>query len=88
MVSGSGRVTQLRLGSIKTTGRELRRALGLSSTAFTIKISKDTVTVTTKGYGHGVGMSQYGAEAMAENGAGFREILLHYYTGAELSSIY
>ena len=86
--SGSGRVTQLRLGSIKTTGRELRRALGLSSTAFTIKISKDTVTVTTKGYGHGVGMSQYGAEAMAENGAGFREILLHYYTGAELSSIY
>ena len=88
ILSGSGRVTQLRLGSIKTTGRELRRALGLSSTAFTIKISKDTVTVTTKGYGHGVGMSQYGAEAMAENGAGFREILLHYYTGAELSSIY
>lgn len=85
--SESGRVTRLQLGSKTVTGRELRRALGLNSTAFTIEISPERVVVSTRGYGHGVGMSQYGAEAMAQHGADYKEILLHYYTGAEIETI-
>ena len=83
----SGRVTRLQLGSKTVTGRELRQALGLNSTAFTIEISPERVVVSTRGYGHGVGMSQYGAEAMAQRGADYKEILLHYYTGAEIETI-
>ena len=85
--SESGRVTKLQLGGKTVTGRELRRALGLNSTAFTIEISPERVVVSTRGYGHGVGMSQYGAEAMAQRGADYKEILLHYYTGAEIETI-
>ena len=66
------------------TGTELRSKLGLRSTAFTLEVKGETVTVTTRGFGHRVGMSQYGAQAMAEGGSGFEEILCHYYTGAEL----
>ena len=85
--SESGRVTKLQLGGKTVTGRELRRALGLNSTAFAIEISPERVVVSTRGYGHGVGMSQYGAEAMAQRGADYKEILLHYYTGAEIETI-
>ena len=80
-------MTKLQLGSKTVTGRELRRALGLNSTAFTIEILPERVVVSTRGYGHGVGMSQYGAEAMAQRGADYKEILLHYYTGAEIETI-
>ena len=66
------------------TGTGLRSKLGLRSTAFEVSVSGRTVTVTTRGFGHRVGMSQYGAQAMAEGGSGFEEILAHYYTGAEL----
>lgn len=65
-------------------GTELRKMLGLRSTAFVITIVSDTVTITTKGYGHRVGMSQYGADAMAVNGKTYPEILLHYYKDAKL----
>lgn len=66
------------------SGVELRKLLGLRSTSFLISAVGDTVTITTKGFGHRVGMSQYGADAMAANGASFQEILLHYYQGVEL----
>ena len=65
-------------------GTELRSLLGLRSTAFVISIVDDTVSVTTKGHGHRVGMSQYGAEAMARRGNNYDAILLHYYQGANL----
>ena len=68
----------------KFSGTELRSKLGLRSTALEISVDGGTITVTTRGFGHRVGMSQYGAQAMAEGGSGFREILAHYYTGAEL----
>ena len=77
-------MTRLQLGGKTVTGRELRQALGLNSTAFTIEISPERVVVSTR---HGVGMSQYGAEAMAQHGADYKEILLHYYTGADIESI-
>lgn len=66
------------------TGTQLRAKLGLRSTAFEVAVSGQTITVTTRGFGHRVGMSQYGAQAMAESGSSFEEILAHYYTGAEL----
>ena len=67
-------------------GTELRRLLGLRSTAFVITAIGDTVTITTKGFGHRVGMSQYGADAMAVQGSSYQEILAHYYQGTELVS--
>ena len=66
------------------TGPRLRSALGLRSTAFSVSVDGKTITVTTRGFGHRVGMSQYGAQAMARTGSSCAEILAHYYTGAEL----
>ncbi len=79
-----GRVQELRLGGATVSGRELRKLLELNSANFTISIGEE-VTIRTLGYGHGVGMSQYGARAMALSGKGYEEILRHYYTGAELA---
>ena len=80
----SGRVESVQVGAKTVTGKTLRTALSLDSANFTIHISKDGVTVTTKGYGHGVGMSQLGANAMAAKGADYGELLRHYYTGVEI----
>ena len=66
------------------SGTQLRSKLGLRSTAFEIKVSGNTITVTTRGFGHRVGMSQCGAQAMAKTGSSYADILVHYYTGAEL----
>ena len=66
------------------SGTRLRSALGLRSTAFSVSVDGKTITVTTRGFGHRVGMSQYGAQAMARTGSSCAEILAHYYTGAEL----
>ena len=67
-------------------GTTLRQKLGLRSTSMAISIVGDTVTVTTKGFGHRVGMSQYGADAMAIKGSLYPEILSHYYQGTELEN--
>lgn len=66
------------------TGTQLRSRLGLRSTAFEISVSGKSITVTTRGFGHRVGMSQYGAQAMARAGETCEGILAHYYTGTEL----
>ena len=66
------------------TGVQLRSKLGLRSTAIEIRVSGNTITVTTRGFGHRVGMSQYGAQAMAREGSTCAEILAHYYTGTAL----
>ena len=87
-----GAVTHTAGGGVETmvirgksfTGTQLRSKLGLRSTAFEISVSGSTVTITTRGFGHRVGMSQYGAQAMAQAGSSFSEILAHYYTGTEL----
>lgn len=65
-------------------GTTLRKKLDLYSTAMLMTVVGDGVTITTKGYGHRVGMSQYGANAMAGTGASWEEILLHYYTDTEI----
>lgn len=85
--SESGRITLIRLGGTVRTGLQLRKALDLKSTNAEFEIDGDSVTVTCLGFGHGVGMSQCGANAMAKRGAGFEEILKHYYTGVELENL-
>ena len=84
--SGGGVDTIVICGE-KFRGTEVRKRLGLCSTAFVISVTGSTVTVTTKGYGHRVGMSQYGANAMAESGSDYTQILLHYYQGVDLVSV-
>ncbi len=84
--TAGGGIDAITINGCIFSGTEIRRLLNLRSTAFVISVIGDTVTVTTKGYGHRVGMSQYGAEAMAVQGSTYKEILEHYYPGTELSS--
>lgn len=77
-------VDTIHIGNKEYKGTEIRQLLGLRSTAFSITAIGDTVVITTKGYGHRVGMSQYGADAMAVQGSSYTEILAHYYKGTEL----
>jgi stage II sporulation protein D len=79
-----GSVDTIAIGSQEFTGTQMRQKLGLRSTAFVIAPVGNSVTVTTKGFGHRVGMSQYGAEAMAVQGKTYKEILAHYYPGTTL----
>ena len=69
------------------TGTQLRRLLGLPSTAMTITAEGDNIVVVTKGYGHRVGMSQYGADAMAATGKTYAQILSYYYPGTQLEQL-
>ena len=66
------------------TGTTLRRALGLRSTSFTVQYQSGNFSFTTRGYGHGVGLSQWGTKAMAEQGKSYADILAHYYPGTQL----
>jgi stage II sporulation protein D len=83
-VSRAGRIKQIRIGDRVFSGYTLRTLLGLPSTKMTYRIAGSKVYITTTGYGHGVGMSQYGANAMADAGKDFVEILKHYYQGIEV----
>ena len=83
----SGYVKEIRIDRIVFTGREVREKLNLRSSCFTIKESKDNVVITTKGYGHGVGMSQIGAQAMAEKGKSYKQILSHYYPKTKIEKL-
>lgn len=85
--SDAGYVQQIQIGNQTFTGKEVRETFGLRSANFTISIENDTLFFTTKGYGHGAGMSQYGAEFMAQQGKTYHEILQHYYTGISFSTI-
>lgn len=79
-----GGVETMVIGESLFTGIELRRLLGLRSTAFVMTAVGDHVTITTRGFGHRVGMSQYGAQAMALEGSSYDAILYHYYAGTTL----
>lgn len=82
-----GGVNTMTIGGETYTGTQLRALLGLRSTAFTVLTEDEEITITTRGFGHRVGMSQYGADAMAVTGSGFREILSHYYPGTTLTKL-
>ena len=83
----SGRVNKIKIGEKTYTGTQIRSMLGLRSTDFTIELAEDKVYITTKGYGHGVGMSQHGAHMAANEGYSYIQILKHYYVGVELVHI-
>lgn len=85
--TSSGRVARVRVGQREATGVQFRQALGLRSTRFTWDVEDDHITFHTIGYGHGVGMSQAGAQAMAADGKSYAEILTHYYPGALLQTL-
>lgn len=80
----SGRVESVEIGGAAVTGAELRRAFALRSTAFELEYIDGAFRFTVTGFGHGVGMSQYGANVMAAQGAAYTEILAHYYPGTAL----
>ena len=80
-----GGVDSMVIGGETYRGTTLRSLLGLRSTAFTVQVSGDSITFCTKGYGHRVGMSQYGADAMAAGGSTYEDILTYYYQGTELA---
>ena len=84
--SGGG-IEQILICGQPFSGVELRKSLGLRSTNFFISCVGDNVTITTKGYGHRVGMSQYGADAMAVGGGTYPEILAYYYPGTQIASV-
>ncbi len=83
-LDASGRVASMILGGVSLEGKELRKLFSLRSTAFTLAYGAGVFTFTVTGYGHGVGMSQYGADKMARQGADYTEILAHYYPGTVL----
>lgn len=80
-----GGVAHMEIGGVFYTGTQLRSLLNLRSTAFSLSVTEEIITVTTKGYGHRVGMSQYGADAMAVSGGSYEAILSHYYPGTLLT---
>ena len=90
-----GEITYTRGGGVETmviggksyAGTDLRALLGLRSTAFTVSVSKGNIVITTKGFGHRVGMSQYGAQSMALSGNTYPEILAHYYPGTVIDKV-
>lgn len=85
--SPSGRIITAEIGGITFTGLQVRAMFGLRSSNIHFNQNGEIISVVALGYGHGVGMSQSGAEAMAKNGATYEEILKHYYSDIELSSI-
>ena len=84
VLTASGRVATLDVGGITVKGTELRSLFGLRSASFTVETTQEQVTFQVTGYGHGVGMSQYGANTLARQGKNWKEILAWYYTGVEI----
>lgn len=80
----SGRVEAIKLGGASISGVEFRRLIDIRSANFKVSFSKYSVIVTTEGFGHGVGMSQCGADAMALEGSDYVDILTYYYTGVKI----
>lgn len=83
----SGYVKSITIDTITFSGREIREKLNLRSSSFTIDKKGNVYYITTKGYGHGIGMSQYGAQAMAKKGYTYQEIISHYYQGVKIEKM-
>lgn len=83
----SGRVKTMKIGNLEISGVEARTIFGLKSAKFTVNIEDKKLTFNVLGYGHGVGMSQTGADSMAKQGKNWEEIVKHYYTGVEIEDI-
>lgn len=86
--TSTGRIKKLKINNVSKTASDVTQSLNLRSSFFRIEQINSLVKVTTKGYGHGVGMSQYGAEAMARKGYTYLDILKYYYQGIEIKKMY
>ena len=86
-LTDGGGIQTMVIGGITYTGIQLRQLLGLNSTAFTLTAADGVICVQTRGKGHRVGMSQYGANAMALGGSDFAEILAYYYQGTRIDKL-
>ena len=84
VTDSAGSVATLSVGGVTVKGSELRSILGLRSACFEWEVQGGKLVFFVTGYGHGVGLSQYGANRMAAEGAGYQEILTHYYTGVTI----
>ena len=85
--TASGRVAELTFGDVTLSGGAARTLFGLRSACFTVEEADGAFTFSVVGYGHGVGMSQYGANAMAAAGSSWQEIVTHYYTGITIEQM-
>ncbi len=85
--TSTGRVKKIKINGVELNGRDVATKLSLRSNYFSIVQNDKNVTITTKGFGHGVGMSQYGALGMAKEGYTYDKILKHYYQGTEIKKI-
>ncbi len=83
----SGRVKKIKVGNLELSGVGARALLGLKSANFSFEIEQDKIKFEVIGYGHGVGMSQTGADSMAKQGSNYEEIIKHFYTGVEISNL-
>lgn len=83
-----GCVKTIQIGNIKLSGIDIRKIFELNSANFTIKNNNNDIEFTVKGYGHGVGMSQWGAQGMAKEGYKYDDILFHYFKGTEIKDMY
>lgn len=83
----SGRVKTIKFGNIEIAGTEARTLLGLKSTNFTVSIEGENIIFSVTGYGHGVGMSQTGADALAKEGSDYESIIKHFYTNVEIIEV-
>ncbi len=80
----SATVSEIEIGGVPLTGREVREALGLKSSFFTIRYQNENFVFKVSGFGHGIGLSQEGAKYMAKLGFDYKSILLHYYNGVAI----
>lgn len=85
--SEGGSVKKIDIAGYEISGKEIRSMFNLRSSCFEIKTEGGNITFEVAGYGHGVGMSQYGANAMAQDGYSYREILTHYYSGTVVEAV-
>ncbi len=83
----TGMVKTIKIGDKEFKGTDIRTIFNLKSSTFSVEYKDDKFIFTVKGYGHGVGMSQYGANHMASQGFSYEEILKHYYNGVEINEI-
>lgn len=83
----SGRVKTLKIGNVNLAGVEVRTILGLRSTNFSVTIEEQNIKFSVIGYGHGVGMSQTGADALAKQGYNYEDIIKHFYLGVEIKDM-
>jgi stage II sporulation protein D len=85
--TNSGRVKTIKFGNVQMAGTEARTLLGLKSTNFTFEINDNKIKFKVLGYGHGVGMSQTGADSMAKSGSKAEDIIKHFYSGVEITYV-